>query len=445
MLSASKVNKYLIAYSGGVDSHVLLHLMSCLQAENPSWHIRAIHINHGINVNARQWERHCQKVCKKLAIPLTIKRIDLGHPQGESLEAAARHARYAEFKKSLQRGEALLTAHNQDDQAETVLLQLLRGAGPKGLSAMPADKTFASGLHLRPLLSFTRQAIETYARQHQLQWIEDDSNLNVKFDRNFIRREIMPIIQQRWPKANVTLSRAAQHCADADKLLDEMAHADWQSVICPIKKGILLNICRVLYPHHVTHFIDLRRLTALSKTRQNHVIRHWMQSYHLTLPSTQQLQEVFANVISSKHDATPLMFYENFEIRRYREQLWLVPQLPVHDVTLIIAWDIKKALILPNGLGKLTWQTSAEQSPLATQKITVRFRQGGEKIKPIGRQETHSLKKLLQETGMPPWLRDRLPLIYADEQLVAVADWLLAAELASSADAVCLGVFWRAR
>jgi tRNA(Ile)-lysidine synthase len=207
--SLTRANKYLVAYSGGLDSHVLLHLMSQLSDSEIS--IRAMYINHGLQKEARDWEIHCHKVCDELCIPFNSKALQIQTSTGVSLEEEARKKRYSALNTSLQKDEVLLTAHHQNDQAETLLLQLFRGAGVQGLAAMPAIREFGSKenlrLHARPILNQTRQFLEAYAKENQLDFIEDPSNFDESFDRNFLRNIIMPQLRQRWPGIDKTISR----------------------------------------------------------------------------------------------------------------------------------------------------------------------------------------------------------------------------------------------
>jgi len=395
---------FCIAYSGGMDSHVLLHALMTLRRANPAMQLKAIHINHALNPKAAQWAEHCQRVCHDLDLEYAEKTIDACLPPGnkQSPEAYAREERYKAFSESLQENECLLTAHHKDDQAETLLLQLFRGAGPKGLSSMPMQMPLAKGQLLRPLLPFTREELETYAKHHKLNWIEDDSNTNTDFDRNYIRHELIPIIHKRWPAATETISRTANHCADASELLDQLADQDYQS-----NKGTTTNT------------LSVPKLLALAPERQSNVLRYWLRLSNLPTPSQNKISQIQQTVLKSKPDATPEVKWKGGEVRRFQNEIYAMTPLPDFDSNTSLKWDLKQRLILPANLGSLTFKP-AKQTENAPTHLTIKFRQGGERCQLPNRKGTHSLKKLFQEWNIPTWQRDRIPLIYQDKILVAI-------------------------
>lgn len=438
ILTHTSSNNFLIAYSGGLDSHVLLHAMAALPTENPAIRLQAIHVHHGLSPNADQWAQHCEQVCHNLKIPLQIFKINLeaARINGESLEAAARTERYKIFAQQLQPNQNLLTAHTQNDQAETLLLQLLRGAGPKGLAAMPIMTSFAAGFHLRPLLNNTRTQLEAYAHEHQLQWIEDESNLNPKFARNYLRHAVMPLLAKRWPALNETLSRSAAHCAEASELLDELAKQDLgvraqDSGLRIQELGVRVQESGIRSPGFWLLSPDSWRLNTLSisallkltPTRQRNVIRYWLEQLQLPLPSTAKLAQLQHDVLHCAQDASPLVTWPGVEIRRYRDTMYAMPPLIAHDATIIISWDLKQPLILPNNLGVLTAAEIFTDHNFPTAKVTVRFRQGGETCRLKGHHCTSDLKKLFQQWDIPPWLRDRIPLIYVGDKLAVIVGY----------------------
>lgn len=396
------VNKtYWIAYSGGLDSHVLLHLFANLRTTLPV-QVRAVHVNHGLSVNADAWVEHCQLVCESLHVPYLQYTIQLNTAQGESLENIAREKRYECLAQCIQHDAILLTAHHQDDQAETLLLQLLRGAGVKGLAAMPSLKPFANGLHARPLLNFARNELECYAKQHALSWIDDESNSNTALSRNYIRHEIMPLLQRHWPAASQTLSRTAAHCAEALALLDECAHHRLSLVSGSVPNSLSVN-----------------KLLSLDVAEQRLVLRAWIQASHFPLPSMTKLEALRLHVLQARHDRMPCVAWRDVVVRRYRDDLLIQKQCMPHDNTRTYHWQLGSPLLI-EGVGHLqaTRQQAAElRSDIA--QLRVCFRQGGESIK-IPRRGTRTLKKLWQEWGVPTWLRDRLPLLYDEETLVCV-------------------------
>jgi tRNA(Ile)-lysidine synthase len=401
-------SKFLIAYSGGMDSHVLLHCMNQIRLKNPQINLRAVHIHHGLSPSADSWAVHCSNICTKLNIELIIKKINLNSKPDRhkhSLEAVARDARYQEFTKIVTADENLLTAHHADDQAETVLLQLFRGCGPKGLAAMPKLKKLGLGALLRPLLEFKRADLRNYAEQNALHWIEDESNELISYDRNFVRHKLMPIIIERWPSITTTLGRSANHCSTASDLLDNLAQQDFS-----LTRGSKINT------------LSICKLLVLSQARQNNLIRYWLQTLQLPIPSSIKLQHIITNILHCRADAQPLVQWKNTEIRRYRDDLYAMePLSAIASIDPIIPWDGTTSLILPNNLGILTTEL-LKNLDIKNNNITVRFRCKGDKCKVHGRTGTHSLKKLFQEKGIPPWRRNYAPLIFQDEELVQIFD-----------------------
>ncbi|RJQ47886.1 MAG: tRNA lysidine(34) synthetase TilS [Gammaproteobacteria bacterium] len=405
--------RYWVAYSGGLDSHVLLHAMAQLRPECGVT-VHAAHVDHALHPDSAHWAGHCRTVCADLGIPCQTVRVHAKAGPGVSPEAAARRARYQALADLMEPGDYLLTAHHQDDQAETLLLQLLRGAGPHGLAAMPPCAGFSQGRHVRPLLEFSRAALRRYAGEHTLHWIEDPGNINRDFARNTLRHDIMPEINARWPAAAVTLARGARLQAEAAELMDALAG---------------LDLRQVLGAHKNT--LSVTRLNALSGARQRNILRYWIKGLGLPLPDSRHVQRIVRDVLSARPDAVPCVHWRGAEVRRYRDELYAMPPLPAHDASQIIAWDMKQPLILPSGLGTLSCAPDAggglKQASCRDALVTVRFRRGGERCKPAGRRETHELKKLLQEADVPPWQRARVPLVYIDGQLAAVAGlWLCA-------------------
>lgn len=296
--------KLVIAYSGGLDSHVLLHQLA--QDENVRTKLHVVYINHGLSSNSDLWQQHCSQICEQLDVPFTAIKINVAPKVGESLEAVARDQRYAELAKFMTQDTALLTAQHQDDQAETLLLQLIRGAGVKGLAAMPMQKSFADGVHLRPLLNVTRAELLCYAQQHNLQWVEDESNQNLTLNRNYLRQTIMPLLKQRWPSVAATLARSSQHCAEAVELINELAQSDYQ--LCVDKQLVQLNI---------------QALKNLSRARQKNVLRYWLQLNGIRAPNQIHLEKIIDEVIAAKSGAKPQLRWENIIIEREQGALQL--------------------------------------------------------------------------------------------------------------------------
>ncbi|MGB6976566.1 MAG: tRNA lysidine(34) synthetase TilS [Gammaproteobacteria bacterium] len=405
--------KLLVAYSGGLDSHVLLSSLVKLREQYPTLQLQAVHVNHGLSPHAGQWARFTEQICQQWQVAYTLCTIAIDSTSGISLEAAARQARYKVLAELLKTDACLLTAHTQSDQAETHLLQLLRGAGPQGLAAMPTCRPFGKGLHARPLLSFTRSALQTYALNQELKWIEDESNYKLKFDRNYVRHCLMPIIEQRWPSAITTLARSAQHCAEASELLTELAQQDWQFLRGSIPDTLIIS-----------------KLQQLGFTQQCNVLREWLKNLGFNLPSTIKLHQIIHEVLASRPDAQPQVTWNGVEIRRFRDLLFAIKPLVHTPSPTALTWDLQQPLLLPNDLGILTVLPSSPplQQLKNADRLTLRFRQGGEVCHPFGRQGTHTLKKLFQEWDIPPWQRNRIPLLFNDEQLIAVIGYCVCAE-----------------
>lgn len=437
-------HKYWVAYSGGLDSHVLLHLAAQVF---PREQLAAVHINHGLSAHANEWENHCKTVCINLNIGFHAISV-MAHPApGESPEAAARNARYAAFADLLQKNECLLTAHQQDDQAETVLLQMLRGGGVRGLAAMPAKKVFGQGFLLRPLLNYTRDELTAYAKAHHLQWIEDDSNLALKFDRNYLRHQLFPVINKRWPHAPSTLSKLAQQCAEDEQLLNELAQQDYESVHGDMAHNPIIVASLKGYA------LSISRLLQLNEVRQRNVLRFWLRNVLGSSPSRAILQQIQHTILHSARDAQPQIHWENYTICRYADSLYLLAPLPEHEPQQILSWmHLNTPLLLPEGLGSIstTWEVCFNHGrdilhlPEQTQ-LSVRFRQGGEKFHPVGRKGSHPLKKLMQEWKIPTWLRDYIPLLYYDGQLIAVPGFAIAAKYAAKVGESGYRIEWEAK
>lgn len=380
-----------VAYSGGLDSQVLL--AACLeQRKRMPFELRAIHINHQLNNKADQWQTHCEQYCLIHQVPLFTRKIKL--TQGD-LENTARKSRYAIFRELLQPSDILLTAHHQEDQAETLLLQLLRGAGPKGLSGMPLIKKFGDSFHGRPFLNLPRNTLIQFTKEHQLSWVEDDSNLNTEFRRNFIRHEVMPVLKREWPSAVETIARSASHCGQAQVLLE-----DFSVDLCLSCEGTK------------PHTLSVKKLLELSPSRQQLVLRSWIYQAGFELPSTKKLQTIIRTVLHARWDSKPKVQWQQVILRRYRDDLYLMLAKDRHDSSKTHNWQIDKPLIV-QGIGTLV---SEGQSSLT--EVTVAFRKGGERVQ-LAKRCKHELKKLFQEWGVLPWERDRVPLLFHDDKLIA--------------------------
>jgi tRNA(Ile)-lysidine synthase len=406
-----------IGYSGGADSSVLLHALAKSKANLPP--VIAIHIHHGLSPYADEWATHCRREAEKLHIPLHVIRVQAKPLPGQSPEAAAREARYQAFAQLINADDVLMLAHHSDDQAETFLLQLLRGAGVRGLAAMPVWATFNSGWLSRPLLSITRQQIVDYAQAQHLSWVDDESNDNTDFDRNYLRRHVMPLLQTRWPAATQTICRATLHCAEAESLNQQLAQIDYAVVAMngSDPKNEENMFVSDVKPRQV--YLSLPQLVTLPESRQRNVIRYWLQQHQLPLPSAVKMQQILQTIIHSRYDAVPVVDWPHAEVRRFRHNLYAMSPLVPHDPHWRCEWDAQVDLVLPANIGVL--KASDYRDLAAGKSLTIQFRQGGETIVLPGRVGHHAVKKLMQEWGIPPWLRNRIPLVYCDEQLVQIA------------------------
>lgn len=400
---------YHIAYSGGLDSTVLLHLCRRLQDARPDYHFRVVHVHHGLQSMADDWVHHCTRVCSHLKLPLSILRVQVRKQVGQSPEEAARVARYSAIRSVLKPGDNLLTAQHLDDQAETLLLQLFRGAGLPGLAGMADCMQFHTGHILRPLLRTSRKAIRVYAEIHQLDWIEDPSNSLNDFDRNYLRHQIIPRIKVRWPAIDHTLSRSATHCAEASQLLNVRAQALLDTLINPEEPGRL----------------PIPPLRALSRAEQKLTLREWLRREGYRMPPSKTIDGILAEILATPADRAPRIHWAEGEIRRYRNELFLLPPLERFTPPPPLAWDGNESLTLPAENGALQIEVTSGRgislSRWKTALISVHSRTGGEQLKLAKRQGTHSLKKLFQESGIPPWVRERVPLIFLDNHLAATA------------------------
>ena len=415
----SQVKRFWIAYSGGLDSHVLLHAIASLRDFLPGIHLSAIHIDHGLSPHSAQWSQHCQNSCADLGVACRIIKVNAHPTAGESPEAAARAARYRAFTDIIGKGDCLLTAHHQDDQAETLLLQLIRGSGPAGLASMPAYACFGPGSMARPLLAWGREQLWQYGKQHQLKWVEDQSNFDTGFNRNFLRHEIMPKLKSRWPSIAKTLSRAAGHQAEAAHLLRQLAQQDLQEVAA---KGDTLSVSALL---------------RLNDERCRNMLRHWIKSRDLPLPDTSRLDQIISQMLTAPQDAEPLVHWKGCEVRRYRDALYAMLPLPSHDPVQKLVWVGSEPLVIPDiGIlyGEVTIGTGINPEFFHHRHIEVGFRVGGEKCRPSGRRPTHALKKLFQDKGVPPWQRDRIPLIFIDGNIAAVVGYWICHGYETAAD-----------
>ncbi len=390
-----------IAFSGGLDSTVLLHLLADLAKTQTLPPLQAIHVHHGLQAAADAWPAHCQAACDAAGVPLRVMHVQV--QPGASLERAARDARYQAFAGVIGPGELLLTGQHRDDQAETLLFRLLRGAGVRGLGAMPALRGLGEGHLSRPLLEVSRAELETYARERQLSWIEDPSNGDPRFSRNYLRHHVFPVLATRWPQAVNSLARTAGHLTEAQGLLDELAQLDVQDARLP--SG---------FPWLPLPSLMLAPLRDLSDARQRNALRYWLAPL-TTMPDSEHW--VGWNALrDAKADAQPVWRLADGQLQRCSDRIWWVPTSWPEFSDGPLSWSLpQKPLPLP-GNGQVYFSGYAPQGPL-----NIRYRQGGEVMDVPGR-GSRDLKRLLNESAVPGFIRGRLPLLYQGSRLVAVAN-----------------------
>ena len=393
----------LLGLSGGVDSVVLLHLLHQL-APRYSWRLSALHVHHGISPHADKWAMFCTDLCACYAIPFQVAHVDIAPLREHGIEAAARKLRHAALDR--QSVDFIALAHHQDDQAETLLLQLLRGAGLRGVSAMPVIRQRTGHpTQLRPLLDVVRSELLAYAQQHALQWVEDESNADAAYPRNFLRHRVLPQLEQRFPAYRETLARSARHFAEACELLDQMAQQDAQGAL---NDGGM----------------EVTRLQALSLSRAKNLLRYYLHGLGAPMPQAVQLDDMLQQLCGARQGAAVQISFGNWQIRRYQGKVYAFPTLPESDAEFCVQWLGEVALELPERGGTLHFEPAIGQGlsleKLRQATVAVRMRHGAERIRLDSKRPTRTLKNLLQEQGIPPWQRDRLPLLFCGETLVAI-------------------------
>lgn len=389
-----------IGFSGGLDSTVLLHCLAKHLSLKSK--LQAIHINHGLSLNAQDWQKHCQKFCETLHIPLLIR--DVIFEKRANIEEAARLARYRAFSSVLTEKDGLLLGHHADDQAETVLLQLFRGAGIDGIAAMSPINKLATGSVIRPFLGISRAKLEAYASQHQLTWIEDESNGDEAFSRNYLRHQIIPALQTKWPGLVRNLARTANHCQQAKLNLVALAEIDGGE----LRKETL----------------SLINLRTLENERLINVLRAWLKNNKVRFPSTTVLQTIIKEIIFANVDTVPLVQWDGISVRRYKQTLYLLKKDIEHPASRIEWGNFPAPLQLDKkGCQHLhAFAGPGLKIPLNSQ-LQIRFREGGESLRWRG--QTKQLKKLFQEWNIPPWQRDQIPLLFINAELAAVVGFAI--------------------
>jgi tRNA(Ile)-lysidine synthase len=387
-----------VAFSGGLDSTVLLHLLANIPDHPP---LTALHIHHGLQAAADAWPAHCQKVCDALDVPLRVINVQVADTA--SVEQAARQARYQAFATHLSPGAILFTGQHQDDQAETVLFRLMRGTGVRGLAGIPAQRSLGQGTLLRPLLDVPRSALLDYAQQHGLAWIEDPSNTDTQLSRNYLRHEVLPVLAQRWPQAATCVARAAAHLSEAGALLDELAESDLKAARSTSP-----------FPWLQMPSLALAPLAALSEARQRNALQSWLAPL-TRLPDAQHWAS-WLSLRDAGADAAPIWRLTDGEVHRAGDRVWWVSGQWSQPQPADALWSSPDKPMALADNGEVSWQGDELRG-----EVQIRYRQGGETMRLTGRGR-RDLKRLLNESGLPAFVRRRLPLLFIDGELIAVAN-----------------------
>lgn len=415
LLSASQL---VVAYSGGVDSHVLLHALDKIRKQQPlPFQLSAIHIHHGLSQHADQWQSHCKQICSSLGIAFQTANVNLADTPRKSLEAQAREARYKQLTELAPANSQVLLGQHQDDQLETFLLQLKRGAGPKGLSAMnrswivsgETDSDKQVGFY-RPLLAITQQQILEYAQQHNLQWCEDESNQNTDFERNFLRHDVLPVLQNRWPELARSVARSASLCAEQQSLLDEINEDKLKSLRASANS------------------LHLPGLKQLSQPWLHQLIRYWLTEQGIQNPSLAMLMQLKPELLDAAEDATPILQWQNWQFRRFNQQLFVI-NVPPETVSFGMQWRGEKHVRLPYHQGSLNFIVSENSiNCLQSQfnidpslgSIEIRLGGYGTKFKPLGSAYSKPVKQWFKEWKVAPWVRERAVFLVQNEAVLAL-------------------------
>jgi tRNA(Ile)-lysidine synthase len=430
-LSADTKGLFWVAYSGGLDSQVLLHLS---QKALPSAQLRAIHINHGLSPNSQAWQEHCQQYCEQLNIDFECRKVEIANTNS-NLESQARHARYAVFESLIKKEDCILMAHHQDDQMETVLYRLLRGSGPKGLAGIPVKRKISRGNLLRPLLSYSKDELTEFAKHEGLSWIEDESNSDISFDRNFLRQSIIPSLKSRWPSAGKSIQRSAELLAESEQLLQTLAMLD---------AGDLIAENKTAFPLELMHSKDM--------ARQRNLLRYWFQNLNenhgIPMPGFEELRCIVEEVIPSAADSQPLISWNqggiSVDLRRFANKLYVLKNFPVEIDKTALTIKAGVTLALGSNLGSIRLEetTSGGVRFQAGDEFEIRFSCASSEAKPAGR-KTRSFKKIFQDYAVPPWLRSRIPLLFVNGELAAVADLFVCHDMAEKKGEKQLRINWQ--
>lgn len=407
---ASTQTQFLIGFSGGLDSTALLLLFTKLRENRPHLQLRAIHIHHGLSANADSWAQHCKQICEQLNVPFIIEKVQVDARNG--IEAGAREARYQAIAQHILPYEVLATAHHLQDQTETFFLALKRGSGLQGLGAMQVQSAVYNLPVFRPLLHFTRPELEQFVQAEKLDWVEDESNSDSRYERNFLRNEILPELRQRWPHFDSAVQRSAQHCFEQQQFINELLADEFAQNFDKTDRTF-----------------NIQPFAHYSATKQKALLRLWINEWQLPMPSLVQLEQIIQDVIFAKADSNPLFLLGEKVVRRHQQKLYLTPQfsdISTHKINI----KIGETVCLPDHLGTLTltqqtdkllvqWQNQqlvTQALPLTNTPIQVRFSYTG-KVRLTEKSANKEMKKIWQHFNVPVWQRQRIPLIFYGDKL----------------------------
>ena len=402
--------RFVVAFSGGADSLALLHAFTKASTNGRSPCLHALHVDHHLHPASTQWARQCMEICDRLSVELTVLDADVKTSEGTHLdEGAARTVRYEAYERFLSADDVLCTAHSEDDHVETILLNLLRGAGPRGLAGIPPERRLGKGIVTRPVRGVSRRALHAYARQTGLPFIRDPANEDLRYARALLRRKVIPVLEERWPGMRTTLARAAHLGQEAAELLDALAAVDLRPT-----GGIDART------------LDVVSLAALDPARRRNAIAAWLRAQGVRSPGARRLEQIAREVVEARSDAIPCVAFGDIEVRRFRGRIRLVPRERPDLAPCERRWRIPEALALDHG--ELACERCIDgglDDAVQDKEVIVRFRgDGAAWMRPMG-VRGHSLRKRFQALGIPPWQRGRIPLVYVDHVLAAVGSvWI---------------------
>lgn len=419
--------KILIGFSGGLDSTVLLHSLKKIKENiNKKIQIRAVYIDHNLNQNSKKWKNHCKNICLKWNIKFFSKKIDIKNFKKYGIECTARNKRYKIFQNIVLPKEIIVTAQHLNDQIETFFLALKRGSGPKGLSSMPIIKPFFNTYLVRPLLYFDKKKIFYYAKKNSLIWIEDKSNKNIKYDRNFLRLNIIPKLHKRWPFFLNSVFRSCKLCADQEKLIKEL-----------LKKDLLKTI-------NQNGSLKIEPLKKYSSIKRNAIIRQWFKLHKINMPSYSKVKQIWKEIVLAKENSKPEIILNNYIISRFKKNIWIFPKF--HNISKIsLKWNINSPIELPDNLGNLyitNNKGTIVRAPKNHEKVMIKFNLT-EKIKLNKSKKIQKSKNIWNKFNIPPWLRKRTPLIYYNDKLITALDVFITENGKKIEKDLTIGIKWK--